>query len=118
MEKKKEIEKMAKVLYGIYCGEDKCGECKNPNCESYRRAELLYNAGYRKFNGPNFDYCIYSSDKETVEACVQAPCVMEKRISEIRKETAREIVNLLHENNDLRHIEYFIAEKYDVRVEE
>lgn len=55
-------------------------------------AEAIYNAGYRKFNGSNFDYCIYSSDKETVEACVQAPCPVEKRISELRKETAKEIL--------------------------
>lgn len=46
MNKKKEIEAMAKVLYGQYCGNDECGKCKMPNCAEYQRAELLYNAGF------------------------------------------------------------------------
>lgn len=45
---KKAIEEMAKVLYGHYCGEDKCGSCKMPNCANYHRAELLVKADYRK----------------------------------------------------------------------
>lgn len=93
----KEIEKMAKVLYGIYCGEDKCGECKSPNCESYRRAELLFNAGYRK-----------SHDEE------------------IRKETAREIVQFIKDKGILRYGGYLLDDSdfisvghlYGVEVEE
>jgi len=46
MDKEKKIEGMAKVLYGIYCGKDECGKCKQPNCADYHRAELLVNAGY------------------------------------------------------------------------
>lgn len=46
MDKKKEIEEMAKVMYRHYCKDDKCGECKQPNCLEYRRAVRLYNAGY------------------------------------------------------------------------
>lgn len=46
MDKEKEIEEMAKVLYGHYCKDDKCGECKEPSCLEYRRAVKLYNAGY------------------------------------------------------------------------
>lgn len=41
-----------------------------------------------------------------------------KHNAKVRKATAREIFNLLHESNDLRHIEYFIAQKYGVEVEE
>lgn len=40
-----EIERMAKVLYGHYCGNDKCGKCKQPNCIDYIRATHLANAG-------------------------------------------------------------------------
>lgn len=43
---------------------------------------------------------------------------LEEERAEIKKETAREIVNLLRESNDLRNIEYFIAEKYGVEVKE
>lgn len=43
---------------------------------------------------------------------------LEEERAEIKKETAREIVKLLHESNDLRNIEYFIAEKYGVEVKE
>lgn len=46
MDKEKEIEEMAKVLYGHYCKDDKCGECKEPSCLEYRRAVKLYSAGY------------------------------------------------------------------------
>lgn len=46
MNKNKEIEAIAKVLYGQYCGNHKCGKCKMPNCAEYHRAELLYNAGF------------------------------------------------------------------------
>lgn len=42
----KEIAGMAKALYGIYCGEDKCGQCKEPECPDWHRAKFLYNAGY------------------------------------------------------------------------
>lgn len=48
MDENKQIEGMAKVLYGKYCGNDKCGNCKEPSCVSYIFAEKLYNAGYRK----------------------------------------------------------------------
>lgn len=46
MNKKNEIEAMAKVLYREYCGIDKCGKC----LEEYHRAELLYNAGFGNVN--------------------------------------------------------------------
>lgn len=46
MDKEKEIEEMAKVMYRHYCKDDKCGECKQPNCLGYCRAVQLYNAGY------------------------------------------------------------------------
>lgn len=48
MDENNQIEGMAKVLYGKYCGNDKCGNCKEPSCVSYIFAEKLYNAGYRK----------------------------------------------------------------------
>lgn len=88
----KEIEEMASVMCGTKCS---CKECIKThayngewfNCILPSKAEVLYNAGYRKADT-------------------------------VRKETAREIFNLLHESNDLRHIEYFIAQKYGVEVEE
>lgn len=45
--KKQEIQAMAKVLYGRYCGSDECGKCKQPNCADYHRAETLHNEGFR-----------------------------------------------------------------------
>lgn len=47
MNNEKEIVRMAKVLYGHYCGNDKCGECKiaSKYCMDYIRAERLHKAG-------------------------------------------------------------------------
>lgn len=46
-DEQKEIQAIAKVLYGHYCGKDECGKCKQPNCAEYRRAERIYEAGFR-----------------------------------------------------------------------
>ena len=56
MSKEKQIEEMANHLidiqrnFGEYCAKP-CRECElggQVNCESYYKAEALYNAGYRK----------------------------------------------------------------------
>lgn len=52
MTKQEQIEEMAKIMFGYVCTRTKCDSCKYPNkqkdCEAYRNAEALYNAGYRK----------------------------------------------------------------------
>lgn len=51
MNNQEQIEEMAKIMYGYICGGIKCDKCKYPNnqkCISYRNAESLYAAGYRK----------------------------------------------------------------------
>lgn len=52
MTRYEQIEEMAKIMFGHICSRVKCDSCKYPNkqkdCEAYRNAEALYNAGYRK----------------------------------------------------------------------
>ncbi|MDE6474338.1 MAG: hypothetical protein K2L70_04500 [Clostridia bacterium] len=45
MEKLTDIEKMAKILYRHYCGNATCGNCKQPRCVDYIRAEKLAKEG-------------------------------------------------------------------------
>lgn len=45
MDNNQEMVRIAKVLYGHYCGDDKCGDCKQPNCMDYIRATQLVNSG-------------------------------------------------------------------------
>lgn len=46
MDKQYHTERIAKALYGLYCGKDKCDSCKCPrDCESYHRAERLVKKG-------------------------------------------------------------------------
>ncbi len=47
MENKSNVEKIAKILYGHYCGKDACGDCKQPRCVDYIRAEKLTKEGIR-----------------------------------------------------------------------
>ena len=63
MDENNQIEGMAKVLYGKYCGNDKCGNCKEPSCVSYIFAEKLYNAGYRKQSDTAREILIYLYEK-------------------------------------------------------
>ena len=63
MDENNQIEGMAKVLYGKYCGNDKCGNCKEPSCVSYIFAEKLYNAGYRKQSETAREILIYLYEK-------------------------------------------------------
>ncbi len=44
----KDIQGIAKVLYGHYCGEDECGKCKMPDCLYFAYAKRLREAGYAK----------------------------------------------------------------------
>ena len=46
MDKAKQIEEMTKIIHG-YC-EAPCKDGGCQNCFEYKRAEALYNAGYRK----------------------------------------------------------------------
>lgn len=46
MDKQYHTERIAKALYGLYCGNDKCDSCKCPrNCENYHCAERLVKKG-------------------------------------------------------------------------
>lgn len=100
MDKEKEIEEMAKVLYGHYCGKDECGKCKMPNCGEYRRAEYLYNAGYRKTEEVTLKLDLGDRTPEEIkriteqlrEAMSKTPTVITCfSKEEIRKQIAQEI---------------------------
>ena len=55
-DKEKQIEEMAKVMYGYICKDRPCKECNyhgkskilKPYCEYYLKAQDLYEQGYRK----------------------------------------------------------------------
>lgn len=49
MSKQKDKQTIAKLLYGNYCGYDKYGECKQPNCIYYIYAERIIDARFRKY---------------------------------------------------------------------
>ena len=130
-QQKQEIQAMAKVLYGHYCGNDECGKCKEPNCLEYRRAERLYNAGCRMCGGEsctNFKH--YEAEckccTETME--LKQRLALESAEEKARKGTAKEILqNMLGKMYKLTgcgvpyHVRAFIkefSEQYGVEVEE
>ena len=113
MNKEKEIEELTEILNReSNCGIGSCENCKYDDgrsvnlCISKKQAEALYNAGYRK-----------NQKDEVILTGRELSLRHVEIVRQVRKETAREIFNLLHESNDLRHIEYFIAQKYGVEVE-
>ena len=134
MDENKQIEGMAKVLYGKYCGNDKCGNCKEPSCVSYIFAEKLYNAGYRKADDVIDRLMNAETSSELTEKEIE---FFVKHNEKVRKETVREFVEkakqFFYEHygkfSDLPYKEYCkvnilcidldeLAAQYDVEVEE
>ena len=132
MTKQEQIEEMAKIMFGHICTRTKCDSCKYPNkqkdCEAYRNAEALYNAGYRKSDEIQLE-CENASltvENEVLKRDVQN---LERTLEEgreelkrVRKETAREIFSDLTKvfcPNFISkcHIEC-MAKKYGVEAEE
>lgn len=122
MDENKQIEGMAKVLYGKYCGNDKCGNCKEPSCVSYIFAEKLYNAGYRKADDVIDRLMNAETSSELTEKEIE---FFVKHNEKVRKETAREILkplyNVIMEHSDccvnLSEDIKFLMEKYGIDLE-
>lgn len=91
-----EIEKMAKALYGHYCGEDKCGECKQPRCADYIRADRLVNAGYGDVKQAVRDFAekvkkrlaqkgvnLYNGKSQVIQIDMQTSMIIDELVKEV-----------------------------------
>lgn len=117
MTKQEQIEEMANIPHK--CIKSSCEECiKNDRkCADYTRAEALYNAGYRKVTDGATVLLVgkynQALDEKTIEYFV-------KHNEQIRKETAREILQTLynypHEWHERKIKE--LAKEYGVEVKE
>lgn len=101
MNRENEIKGMAKVLFGHYCGNDECGKCKEPNCIDYRKAERLFNAGYRLCGGencPNFkhyqDECDYCTKKMEVKKSFEIESAVQQAVKEFAEKLKKGIVEV------------------------
>ena len=145
MDKEKQIEEIAKVLneccnrydeQGRHLG-NKCSNCEywcdtNHICCSYniKEAETLYEQGYRKINEnevviskeelerlkqeqtKSYTAIINSSFLDRIEQ-------LENRLIKARKETAREILQIIKQEYDyIGDLERIIAKKYGVEIGE
>lgn len=99
---------------------EECAKCdfKQGQCNAYRHAEELYNAGYRKVlldteNGKSVD-CVQYAPWQLIEGYT------EREVEKVRKETAKAILNVLYFNlqNSVMGRIREIAKNYGVEVEE
>ena len=110
MRKQEQIEKIAKVMYGYICGDDKCKTCiSNSQCISYRDAKDLYDAGYRRISEnavvlTKKEYerlkndrkirVVTKHEEDDYEVCIPASDY-DEMLKQERKETAKEFAEKL-----------------------
>ena len=112
---------------------EECAKCdfKNGQCNSYRHAEALYNAGYRKI--PKDSVVLSREEQERISTATEKRIKeLKRQILQARKETAEKILNELLdfvngwfegvENNDFgvefnRILKNF-AKQYGVEIKE
>lgn len=83
-DEQKEIQAIAKLLFGHYCGKDECGKCKMPNCAEYLRAKRIYEAGFR-----------------------DAAQIRKETVKEVTYEILQRLTNeLLNRRSELKHFPY------------
>ena len=112
---------------------EECAKCdfKNGQCNSYRHAEALYNAGYRKI--PKDSVVLSREEQERILTATEKRIKeLKRQILQARKETAEKILNELLdfvngwfegvENNDfcveLNRISKDLAKQYGVEIKE
>ena len=112
---------------------EECAKCdfKNGQCNSYRQAEALYNAGYRKI--PKDSVVLSREEQERILTATEKRIKeLKRQILQARKETAEKILNELLdfvngwsegvENNDfcveLNRISKDLAKQYGVEIKE
>ena len=112
---------------------EECAKCdfKNGQCNSYRQAEALYNAGYRKI--PKDSVVLLREEQEKILTATEKRIKeLKRQILQARKETAEKILNELLdfvngwfegvENNDfcveLNRISKDLAKQYGVEIKE
>ena len=112
---------------------EECAKCdfKNGQCNSYRHAEALYNAGYRKI--PKDSVVLSREEQERISTATEKRIKeLKRQILQARKETAEKILNELLdfvngwfegvENNDfcveLNRISKDLAKQYGVEIKE
>ena len=112
---------------------EECAKCdfKNGQCNAYRHAEALYNAGYRKI--PKDSVVLSREEQERILTATEKRIKeLKRQILQARKETAEKILNELLdfvngwfegvENNDfcveLNRISKDLAKQYGVEIKE
>lgn len=148
MTKQEQIEEIASYMKSCYAVNCKgCRFLNEKNCSPLFRAEALYNAGYRKYDGDNLmleskikvlEATIERIDNEkvkyleSIENLTSGKCCLRCPLVEVgRKETAKEILQMLFEEWHYRHDNHTINEnvtlsmlinricvKYGVEIEE
>ena len=91
MDKQRETERIAKAMYGLYCGKDECGSCKKPrDCESYHTAELLVKKGIGGVSEAVKEFAERVKMAFYYEFDELIPSIMADKIDEIVKEVCGE----------------------------
>lgn len=137
MTKQEEIKKMATTMCGFYnngkCAfreDESCDKFNSQECSYKEEAEELYYAGYRKV-------LLNTKDGKAVDVVQYAPWQLiegytEREVEKARKETAKEILNMLYDMGidkeileccriydvDGVSLAKQICEKYNVEVDE
>ena len=120
---------------------EECAKCdfKNGQCNSYRQAEALYNAGYRKI--PKDSVVLSREEQERILTATEKRIKeLKRQILQARKETAEKILKdfklwareyqykdtvvdengerLMTNNEKLNYLYIYLCDKYKVEIKE